>query len=444
MTKTEQERFKNFVLLFLKARDAAYKEINIANEFGLGHQEIKHSELLSHLFDPNRKQYRLKADKSGSKAYFLRLFFAALEKYTREENGKTRPNIDILARASGNGQAVSAADIEALGSAKDLQVETESPVEGQDRGRIDILISSEQKHTVFVIENKVFSTAHDDQLKRYEHRYQDPKWEKKVFVYLTPKGSLPCHKDQTEATNWCAFDYAVLRDVVEKFKKAVDPDDGTESVTALTGDFKKRLIFALEDYMGNIDTEIFNKANVEANDVYAKLLEQYPDLVDGLVGFCNGARPSVIANYCKETIFKGHSSGSSSFWIYTDGMKEFFERHGEEIDRKCYIVCQGKGGNKNSKSMEIWLELLISNNAPSPAQQIIMNDPKIRGLRTSQKAPGNMNYNIITSQTFLETKDMTASDGTYLPFETVRPKIAGKLQPFLDLLQKFEERLKKL
>lgn len=439
---TEQERIENFAQDLAKARDTAYKEINIANEFGLGHQEIKHSAFLAHLFDPNRAQYCLRADKNGSRAYFLRFFFDALEKYAGGK-GRNRLNSDILANGSGTGNEVTAADIENFGRAEDLQVNTETVGDGEDKKRIDILIFSEQKQTVFIIENKVFSTTHDDQLRRYEIRYQNPNWKKKVFVYLTPKGDIPQNEDETEAVNWCIFDYAALRDVVEEFKKAVDPDNGTESVTALKGDSKKRLIFALEDYMENINTEVLKKAGGEANDVYANLLDQYPDLVEGLVGFYNGARPLVIADHCRE-ILKGKWTSNSRFWFYTEGMKEFFKRHGEEIDKKCYIVCQGKGGNKNAKSMEIWLELLISNGSPSPAQQLIMNDSQIKMLRKGSAPRGTQNYNIIPSQTFLKEQDMTASNGAYLPFEQVCSVIDQKLKPFRDLLTEFENILKTL
>ncbi len=443
MTTEEQGRFENFEQDLLKARDSAYKEINIANEFGLGHQEIKHSEFLAHLLDPNRKPYRLKADQSGSKAYFLRFFFAALEKYSCVGlNKKKRLNSDILACASGNGQAVSAADIEALGSAKDLQADTETRGE-DDNKRIDILLISKQEQIVFVIENKVFSKTHDDQLKYYEQRYQGSEWKKKVFVYLTPKGDIPQNKDGTEAVNWCAFDYAALHDVIEEFKNAVAANAAT-SITELTGKLKNKFIYAMEDYMGNIDTEVLNKASGEANDVYAKLLDKYPDLVEGLARYYNGAHPAKVADYCRKKLH-GTQVRNNRAWCYTEEMKKFFERHGEEIGSKFYIVCQQKSGSKTEESgniMELWAELLISQNA-SPAQQLIMNDPRIKKLQRGGPL-GNTNYNIIRKHPFLTKKEITASDGTYLPFDEVRPKIDEYLQDFSADLQQLKDILKTL
>lgn len=463
MTKAEQERFENFIQDLLQARDLAYKEINIANEFGLGHWEVKHSVFLEHLFDPNRKQYCLKADQSGSKAYFLRLFFAALEKYTgKGKNKRKKSNSDILASGSGTGQAVTAADIEALGRANDLQVKREAPVvaiealgrandlqvkketpDEDDKGRIDILLISEQEQIVFVIENKVLSTTHDDQLRKYEEYYQGQEWKKKVFVYLTPEGDIPQNEDGTEAVNWCTFDYAVLRDVVEEFKNSVALNTAM-SITELKGKLKNKFIYALEDYMGNIDTEVLKKAGGEANDVYAKLLDQYQDLVEGLVGFYNGARPLVIADYCRE-VLNAEFVGGSRYWFYTETMKEFFQRHNEEIENKCFIVCQGTT-SKNAKSMEIWLQLNVANGKPlSPAQQLIRNNPQFKVLQKGYKSTAIQNYRVITTANlFLEIGDMTEPDGTYKPFDEVRPVIDRKLQPFLNLLTEFENTLKTL
>ena len=356
-------------------------------------------------------------------------------------NKKKRLNSDILACASGNGQAVSAADIEALGSAKDLQADTETRGE-DDNKRIDILLISKQEQIVLIIENKVFSKTHDDQLKYYEQRYQGSEWKKKVFVYLTPKGDIPQNEDGTEAVNWCAFDYAALHDVIEEFKNAVAVNAAT-SITELTGKLKNKFIYAMEDYMGNIDTEVLNKASGEANDVYAKLLDKYPDLVEGLVRYYNGAHSDKVANYCRKKL-NAELAGNSNFYFYTEEMKKFFERHGEEIGNKMRIVCQK--GSTSGKKMDLWVELNIPKNA-SPAQQILIKNPNIQALQALKKgkpSSATANYRIIPNDPFLSKSELAEPDGTYRPFDEVSPIIDKHLQGFSKKLQQLENILKTL
>lgn len=430
MNEETKAKFGEFEKALADVREGEYKKLNLPNEFGLGHQEVKHSTFLAHLLDPDRKQYGLKADQKGSKAYFLRLFLHAVEQYEGQDGSLPSRNKNILLNGSGTGKAV---DLEAFACAGGIAVVTEQVGE-KDKSRIDVLVVSEEEKYVLVIENKVFSTLHDDQLKIYEDRYADPSW-KKVFVYLTPRGDLPRNADKTEAVNWCAFDYAKLKEVVALFKDLVDPSGGVPSVTSLTGTNKKRFTIALEDYMDNITTEVLEEVQ-EANEKYGKILATFPDIVEGLIGYINGARPLAVSEYCKEKLQASYV-GTSRAWLYTKKMEAFFLKHGEDIGDKFFIVCQGKGGSKDADSMEIWLELHTRKSGVwSPAQQMIMQDKQIKAFQT--KSEGKQDYRILPAQTLLNQTEMTERDGKYKPLADVKGTLDRNLAQFEALLRQVE------
>lgn len=82
---------------------------------------------------------------------------------------------------------------------------------------IDIMLLSEEEKVVIVIENKIGSHEHDNQLVRYEKIIQDeyPLY-KKIFIYLTPDG------DEPTSDNWIIFTYENAVKILSKICKSVD------------------------------------------------------------------------------------------------------------------------------------------------------------------------------------------------------------------------------
>lgn len=80
---------------------------------------------------------------------------------------------------------------------------------------IDILVVSENEKFVICIENKIFSKEHDNQLQRYmkdvEDTYQNFK---KIFIYLSPEGA-----DASAPEFWCSMSYSDVLEIIEKSKK---------------------------------------------------------------------------------------------------------------------------------------------------------------------------------------------------------------------------------
>lgn len=83
---------------------------------------------------------------------------------------------------------------------------------------VDIIIDREEKNYALIFENKVYSSVHDDQLKRYKDivceyykdRYNDKKYEP-IYIFLTRHNQVPQY-DITECKN-NKFKYWPLRTI---------------------------------------------------------------------------------------------------------------------------------------------------------------------------------------------------------------------------------------
>ena len=82
---------------------------------------------------------------------------------------------------------------------------------------IDVLITSNSEKFVLCIENKIDSKEHDDQLNRYRQDIEDVYSDyKKMYIYLSPKGT-----ESSDPDNWCSMSYADVLSIVESAKNKV-------------------------------------------------------------------------------------------------------------------------------------------------------------------------------------------------------------------------------
>lgn len=133
---------------------------NIFDALKLVNYEIRHSIFLSWLMDPQETH--------GLKDYFLKSFlkFAALKASQLEKSEVSVFDIDCW----------DLNDAEVLREWKN----------------IDILIRCDEQKFICVIENKIYSKEHSDQLQKYRKIIQEeyPEY-KKLFIYLTVEGDIP-------------------------------------------------------------------------------------------------------------------------------------------------------------------------------------------------------------------------------------------------------------
>lgn len=138
---------------------------NIFEAVGFTSQEVTHSRLLAFLLDPRNSH--------GLGPSFLRGF---LQKISELPDGE-----EFLSSEHARSRT--------LGETTILtEVRTED-------GRIDILLLNEPDKWALIVENKVWTKEHHDQLDRYyrivREDYQD--WQVSG-IYLTPRGAAPSHE----------------------------------------------------------------------------------------------------------------------------------------------------------------------------------------------------------------------------------------------------------
>ncbi len=128
-------------------------QFNIFDAVGMASQEIRHSTFLSFLLNPSETH--------GLKDAFLRGFFQAVFK-----DGST-----VCNHANWN--------------LEDARV-------SREWNHIDLLVRLPKERVVLVIENKIWTGEHSDQLARYHQTAQSHHvgWQI-IPVYLTPGGSAP-------------------------------------------------------------------------------------------------------------------------------------------------------------------------------------------------------------------------------------------------------------
>jgi len=174
---TEEQALEAFIIdnQELEELEARLGEFNIFEAIGAVRQELRHSDFLAFLLNPTENH--------GLGDEFLKRFLKA-----------------VVVQA--DDQPLSVIDLDVI----DL---TEATIQREWR-HIDILIHDEANDLICVIENKVDSTEHSEQLQRYrgivEQTFQGAK---QVFIYLTPEGDSPSDE------SYIPFDYEKIADLVE-------------------------------------------------------------------------------------------------------------------------------------------------------------------------------------------------------------------------------------
>jgi hypothetical protein len=146
----------------LERLEALLDQFNIFEAIGAVWQELRHSDFLAFLLDPQQNH-------GLGDAFLKRL----LQK--------------VLVSAKGDRMPITPIDLD-VWSLDEVFVRREWQ-------NIDILLEDEAHKLAIIIENKIGSIEHSDQLRRY-HQYvhqQHPDWSI-IGLYLTPDGDIPSHE----------------------------------------------------------------------------------------------------------------------------------------------------------------------------------------------------------------------------------------------------------
>lgn len=176
---TDEQALKQFLLDIecLEELSPWTNKLNIFDVLKITRTEIRHSNMLSWLFDAN-ENHRL-----GDK--FISLFMQAL---------------------------VSNNQIQSTQIFEYLLSDFYSFSVYREWKNIDLLLVSHKEKIVIAIENKVGSHEHDNQLCRYRNQIiQTFSDYHQLFIYLTPDGESP-----SDNVNWYIFTYCDVADILEQ------------------------------------------------------------------------------------------------------------------------------------------------------------------------------------------------------------------------------------
>lgn len=382
--------------------------INVFEAAGLTRQEVKHSAFLAWLLNPKMPH--------GQGNRFLRKFCNRLGTYVTRDD-EANPNSDIL------GGSLKRLDL--LLADPNLAVTTERVVVDKE-SRTDILIDSPAAQTVIVIENKVFTGAHDDQLNQYEReleRHEVYKDYEKVYVFLTPRGDSPTDEDGEYDPDWCVFDYGAVVDIVKEMYRELPRDKQNA-----------RLKIILEDYMDLVETNILLE-NKELRSLCKQIMHDHRDALDILLSYTDNGEE--VIRYSKEWLQKNGNvilwkDSALSFRFYTETIRDYFERHGETLYAADGTVkCLWDFGQWDIPVVSVCCLTKTHEETWSAALK------KVMAAVNAKKKQGNRFFRLGKS-ILLDENDRQQ------PFEIIRPKLEQNLQILLDKIKQFDNLLKTL
>ncbi len=180
----------------LERLEALLDQFNIFEAIGAVRQELRHSDFLAFLLNPQQNH--------GLGDVFLK----RLLQKTLSANGGT------------TGVPVTAIDL-ALWSLEDVLVLREWQ-------NIDILVLDEEHQLVLIIENKIDSTEHSNQLQRYRRIIEEHYPGRRVIgLYLTPEGEIP--SDEI----YLPVDYGLICRLLEDLAQSRTSTLGPDVLTAI-------------------------------------------------------------------------------------------------------------------------------------------------------------------------------------------------------------------
>lgn len=287
------------------------RPVNVFDAVGMRTQEIKHSAFLAWLLDRNQPH------KLGNR--FLELFLRELIDHPEPEGEESRAknNRDILRET----KIHAFADFSEFLADGQISVQTETVIRSAE-SRMDLFLESQKAKTVAVIENKVFTTTHDNQLQRYEEELKDREGWRKIFVYLTPKGDAPYDYNEPRE-NWCVMSYRALIKICKEILRELP-----------NGKDNARLRILLEDYIEMVDTNLLN-GNPEVRRLCKQILREHGEALEILKAYTDNAEEAVI--FCKQYLqthlagFRLYRDGKTSFEFYTQSAEAYFGANGETI-----------------------------------------------------------------------------------------------------------------
>lgn len=274
---SDEEALQNF-LLDIDCLDELLpwtKRFNLFDVLKISRMEIRHSNMLAWLLNPNENH--------GLGDAFLKAI------------------VQIVVQNDDNGR---------YNVLETLLIDFYSFVVYREWKNIDILLVSDVEKFLIAIENKIDSHEHDDQLKKYRDTLATdyPNY-RKMYLYLTPEGEEPSDTDY-----WDTLSY---RDVVEALSEQRD-------TTELTPD----VALVVENYLDVLRRDIVEDEKLIeiCNKIYAKHKKAldliFEHRIDGRTRLVDIVK-TVLETLSQENVIIAVPSSNASFLAFhTSAMNE--------------------------------------------------------------------------------------------------------------------------
>lgn len=278
MTNNEEQALKNFLLDAdcLKLLDEWTDEFNLFDILRITNSEIRHSNILAWIFDPNENH--------GLGDVFIKSF---ITKVASKCDHKKYSVFDLL-----------------LQDFYSYQVYRES-------NHMDIVLLSREEKTVVIIENKIWAGESSHQLNDYVEKskteYED--YNQILYVFLTPYGI-----EASDPEHWIAFSYGEIIDSLENSLKGLI--------------LREEVLLLLQNYTSIVRKNIMKEKDEEliriCNEIYSKHKTALR-LIFNNVAIDNSIEHEIIS----ETLRELHDDGQI---IYKDENKwQFFSPSMDEF-----------------------------------------------------------------------------------------------------------------
>lgn len=249
-TKEAQDLLEAFICdKDLKELEQMFGKFNIFDCLKLTRTEIRHSNFLAWLLDPNETH--------GLKDYFLKEFLKHILKSKKKEIAEiNRKEIDLKNSENPDEIIKRTYSVPTIFDI-DYWDMTETEV-SRESEYIDILLVDEKNKFVFVIENKIDSCQHSNQLARYrdyvDKQYPNENYYKKIFVYLKPQ------KEDVEKP-YIYLNYEVVRNTIIEMIGNKKDKMSNEILVAIKhyNEILERDIMNSEDELKKICRQIYRK-----------------------------------------------------------------------------------------------------------------------------------------------------------------------------------------
>lgn len=301
--------------------DLGLKNPNIFQILRITKNEIRHSNFLSWLLDPNQSH------KLGD--IFLKRFLR--EVFSSDKFG----DLDQV-------------DVEGMDLSKvEIQREWKN---------IDILIKL--KNVVVCVENKVLSKEHSDQLKRYKEiiENQFPNHHQ-TFVFLTPEGTTS--EDESDTYEPISYEF-----IVESLDRIISVYG--ESLNEQVKNYIKDYITIIKRELMGTDklTELSKKIYQNHKELFDFIIDHKPDVLDGV-----------------KSIFEKQIQKRG--WVLGSPGKNYLRFTTPKVSELTYIN-QGSNGWRNKESFLFEFVLNPSKNRMNSKTVISPSDPQYDTSRLSE------------------------------------------------------------